>query len=331
MNKFDLISIGDASWDVFVMPTESETLCQLNDKQAMICFNYGDKIPVDEMAFSVGGNAANNAVGVRRLGVKSTAILTLGDDDIGNQIIEKLIKENVDTSMVYRQRDSVSNYSTVIVVRGERTIFSYKPEKRIYNFPEVLPDTEWIYLTSLGDSFNDVYKKVVSYIKANPQVKLAFNPGSRQVRAGADVIKSILEISYMIYINREEAQMLTGMQSSDGREKELLEKTIQLGPKIAIVTDGVGGSYLFDGSKYLHASVMPIDSYERTGAGDSFGSGMLSGLIQGKSMEESLLWGTVNSASVIGYAGAQRGLLNQDQLVEWLGRAKSSGVNVASL
>ena len=63
MNKLELLSIGDASLDVFVTPTESETHCRVDDKECFLCFSYGDKIPVKSLDFSIGGNAVNNAVG----------------------------------------------------------------------------------------------------------------------------------------------------------------------------------------------------------------------------------------------------------------------------
>ena len=101
MAKFDLITIGDASLDVFITPTESETLCRLDDKESLVCFSYGEKIPVKEMEFSVGGNAANNAVGTKRLGINCAVVLTLGDDEIGGQIVSKLESEGVDTTYVF--------------------------------------------------------------------------------------------------------------------------------------------------------------------------------------------------------------------------------------
>ena len=87
-NQPDLLSVGDASIDVFLTPTQSEALCQINTKECYIAFSYGEKIPVRNLEFSVGGNAANNAVGTTRLGVKTGLVLTLGDDAGGNQIIE---------------------------------------------------------------------------------------------------------------------------------------------------------------------------------------------------------------------------------------------------
>jgi hypothetical protein len=51
-------------------------------------------------------------------------------------------------------------------------------------------------------------------------------------------------------------------------------------------------------------------------------------MIHGKTLDEALLWGTVNSASVIGYTGSQKGLLKMEEMGEWLARCKSSGVGV---
>lgn len=326
-DELELLSIGDASLDVFITPTESETFCQLDDKDCLLCFTYGDKIPVADLQFSIGGNAANNAVGTKRLGVKSGVVLTLGDDNIGNQISEKLVKEGVDTSCVFRQKGKNSNYSTVVVSSGERTIFSYKPPRE-YCFPEKLPETKWIYLTSMGESFPPIYKKVVDHVKSNLEIKLAFNPGSRQIRAGTEKIRDVLEASFAVYVNRKEAEILTDFKDSQGKEKDLLQVLSALGPKISIITDGGNGSFVYNGEKFFKAGVMPVDAYERTGAGDSFGSGCLAALIKEKPLEEALMWGTVNAASVIGYAGSQKGLLTLEEMHNWLNRATSCEVVV---
>jgi sugar/nucleoside kinase (ribokinase family) len=322
----DLLSIGDASMDVFVTPTESETFCLIDDKECFLSFSYGDKIPVKDLAFSVGGNAANNAVGTSRLGIKSAPILTLGKDDIGDQIVNKLTKEGVDTRFVYREGEA-SNYSTAITVYGERTLFTYKVPKK-YIMPDEFPHTSWLYLTSLGDEFEETFQKVVTHLTTNPEVKLAYNPGSRQLRAGVEKSTEVLKVSYILYVNRKEAELFAGMGESHGQERELLKKLNELGPKMPIVTDGANGSFVYQDGKYYHAGILPVDSYERTGAGDSFGSGCVAALIKGKTIEEALMWGTVNSASVIGYAGAQKGLLRENEIGDWLERAKSCDVKI---
>lgn len=330
MNNLELLSIGDASIDVFMTPTESETLCQINTKECFIAFSYGEKIPVKNLEFSVGGNAANNAVGTTRLGIKTGLVLTLGDDSVGNMIVEKLKAEGVDMTFAIQQPSTSSNYSTIINYSGERTIFTYHAP-RSYEFPVALPATPWVYLTSMGESFRPFYNHIVDWLRRNTSVKLAFNPGSWQMKAGIEGIKDVLSLSHIIFVNREEAEKLTDLKDSHGKEKELLGKVMALGPKVVVITDGAEGSYIFDGTKTLKAGVLPVDAYERTGAGDAFGSGALSALIKGKSLEEALIWGTVNSASVIGYVGPQRGLIREAEMQEWIARYKSSGVKVETI
>jgi len=327
MNNPELLSIGDASLDVFITPSESETFCQINTHESLLCFTYGDKIPVKNLATSVGGNAANNAVGTIRLGVASAAVLTLGDDEIGKGMEDTLKKEGVSTKFITRQVKSFSNYSTIISVAGERTIFTFKSQKT-YVFPSNLPKTPWVYLTSMGDQFRPFYNDLLAWVRKDSEIKLAFNPGSRQLRAGTEALKDVMAASFIIYVNRKEAEKITGLKHSHGKEKELLNALSKLGPKIPIVTNGHNGSFAYDGKKYFNVGILPIDAHERTGAGDAFGSGCLAALIKGKELREALLWGTVNAASVIGYSGAQRGLLKKKDLPTWLERAKSSGVKV---
>lgn len=331
VGNFDLLSIGDASIDTFMTPLESETVCTIDKKQCLICFNYGDKIPVKNLEFSAGGNAANNAVGTKRLGIASAIVLTLGSDTVGNMIVEKLKAEGVDPTFVVQQPETMSNYSTVINYQGERTIFTYHAP-RSYEFPVQLPVTPWIYLTSMGESFRPFYNHMTEWLKKNTGIKLVFNPGSWQLREDYAAIGDIMSMTYLIYVNREEAEKLTKFSESAGRDRDLLIALNKLGPKICIITDGGNGVYAYDSinGKFIKCGILPVDAYERTGAGDAFGSGSLSAIIHGKSLDEALLWGTVNSASVIGYTGPQKGLLKFEEIPEWLERCKSSGVNVVA-
>ena len=322
----ELLSMGDASIDVFLTPTESESLCEIESKKSLICFSYGDKIPVQNLTFSIGGNAANNSVGSSRLGVKTAIILTLGDDSIAGQIRETLEKEKVNSDYVFKQPETNSNYSVVVNYGGERTIFTYHAP-RSYEFPVQLPITPWIYLTSMGENFRPFYVHIVEWLKKNPNVRMGFNPGSWQLRAGTKEIEDILALTYIIFVNREEAMKITG-QENTASEKELLSGLVKLGPKIAVITDGPNGSFAYDGDKFFKAPILPVEVKQRTGAGDAFGSGCLAALIKGKSLEEALLWGTVNSASVVGFVGSEKGLLHDSEILMWLDRARASNVKV---
>jgi len=330
MSNFDLLSIGDANLDAFIVPSESETLCDIDTKKCFIAFSYADKIPVKNLEFAVGGNSANNAVGVKRLGVNVGSVLTLGDDSTGIQIIEKLKKENIDLTYVIQQPSTLSNFNVVVSYTGERTIFTYHAP-RSYEFPVQLPKVPWVYLTSMGESYRPFYNHITEWLVKNPETKLAFNPGSWQLRGGTKEIGNVFKLSYIVFVNKQEAEKLTGHEAKSEVTKELLMALSGLGPKISVITDGGNGAYVFDGHRFLHCGVLPMDAYERTGAGDAFGSGFLSAIIKGKILEDALIWGTVNSASVIGYTGAQKGLLKEEDIDTWVERFKSSGVKVEEM
>jgi sugar/nucleoside kinase (ribokinase family) len=327
----DLLSVGDANLDVFIVPAEAESLCDVNTKKCLIAFSYADKIPVRNLEFSIGGNATNNVVGATRLGVKSGVVLTLGDDSTGIQIIDKLKSEGVDLTYSIQQPSTLSNFNSIVTYSGERTIFTYHAP-RSYEFPTQLPkDIKWMYLTSLGESYRPFYNHIAEYLVRNPNVSLAFNPGSWQLRDGLTGIGNILKLSKIVFVNKQEAEKLTGFKVKSEVTTDLLVKLSGLGPQISVITDGADGSYVFNGHKFLHCGIMPMDAYERTGAGDAFGSGFLSAVIKGKTIEEALIWGTVNSASVIGYVGAQKGLLKEEDIETWVERFKSSGVKVEEM
>lgn len=328
--NLDLLSVGDANLDVFITPSESESLCDINTKECLIAFSYADKIPVKNLEFSVGGNTANNSVGAKRLGINVASVLTLGDDSTGIQIIERLKQEGIDLTYVVQQPSTLSNFNVVVTYTGERSIFVYHAP-RSYEYPVQLPKVPWMYLTSMGESYRPFYTHITEWLVKNPETKLAFNPGTWQLRGGIKEIGNVMKLAHLIFVNKQEAEKLTGHEAKEEVTKELLMALSGLGPKVSVITDGGNGAYVFDGHKFLHCGIMPMDAYERTGAGDAFGSGFLSAVIKGKTVAEALVWGTVNSASVIGYVGAQKGLLKEEDMEIWVERFKSSGVEVGEM
>lgn len=98
---------------------------------------------------------------------------------------------------------------------------------------------------------------------------------------------------------------------------------MDFGPKIVAITDGPNGAYASDGENawLINAYPDPKPPYSRTGAGDAFASTFTSALALGKSVEEALMWGPINSMSVVQQVGAQKGLLSKEQIEEYLKNA----------
>lgn len=314
----DLITIGDSVVDTYAMIDENCPQTHLAQNKKLLCLNYGDKISVFEAGVAVGGNAPNVAIGARRLGAKTAVITELGKDLNAEFILKELKKEKVDSSLVRQQKRNKTRYSLVLNYRGERTILGYH-SPRTYSLPS-MPGTQWVYYTSLGKDFEKIQSKLIKYLHKHPETKLAVNPGSYQIKQGLESFKQILPKTDLLFINKEEAQIIVGEKMPP---KKLLQSIHKLGPKTVVLTDGVNGSFASDGQNMYALPIYPVNNISKTGAGDAYASGFLSALLQKKDLPEAMQWGSANSASVIGHIGAQVGLLNTKQIISYSRRFPS--------
>jgi len=320
MNQ-DFIAIGDTVVDEFIKLKEAHVSCDINHENCTISMKWGDKIPYDstELVPAV-GNAANAAVAAARLGLSAGFVSNVGKDRFGEEILATLKREGVDTTHVAVHDDIPTNHHYVLMYGSERTIL-IRHEAYPYIIPEGLATPKWIYLSSVGEHGEAFHTVLVEWFRAHPETKLAFQPGTYQIRFGKDKLKELYELTEVVACNKEEAELILGLGETD--IKTLLEKMRELGPKIALITDGPNGAYAFDGAEMLKVPMYPDQSppMSRTGAGDATTSSFVVALGLGKSLKEALMWGPINASSVVQQVGAQKGLLSREALEKLLSEA----------
>lgn len=313
---FDLISIGDSVIDTFI-PLNEAILTTVKG-EVVLGLKYGCKIPVGDSVSLVAGNVANNAVGASRLKMKTAGYLHIGNDDAGQKIKKKLKDEGVDIRYVVLNENLPSNQHIVLDFKGERTILvHHQPWK--YNLPD-LDRAKWVYYTSLSPAFvqSNIVNQLINYLEMS-SAKLLYNPGTFQIKAGIKKNPRLLSLTEVFIVNKEEARQILGFsESSDIAIKALLKSICDLGPKMAIITDGKQGSYGFDGEKFYQMGIFPAKLVEMTGAGDAYATGVLAGLFHGNSLSEAMRWGAANGASVVEQIGPEAGLLTYHQMQEKL-------------
>lgn len=311
----DIITIGDAAVDVFLNLDEATVKCELKTEHCQICFDYGDKIPVKNMRRILGcGNASNFAVGSARLKMKTAIVSILGNDEVAEHILKNWRKEKLDTSFVTIDKKRATNYSTILNYKNERTIFVFH-EVRDYKFPKKLPESTWLYYTSMGSGSESMQTKLLKHVQKS-KTKLVFQPGTFQLKLGLEALKPIIAASFATIVNKQEAERLLNEDTSD--IKILLSKLHQLGTKIAVITDGPKGAYAYDGRQFLFMPIFDVPIIERTGCGDAFATGLIAGLHHDETMAEAMRWGTANSAGVLGFIGPQKGLLDKNAMKKML-------------
>ena len=170
-----------------------------------------------------------------------------------------------------------------------------------------------------------MHGEIEKYLAAHPEVKLAFQPGTYQMKFGKEKLAGIYKRAEIFFCNKEESQRILGTQQ-EGDIKKLLSMVAELGPKIVVITDGTKGAYAFDaaGSKnmwQMRTYPDPKPPVQRTGAGDAFASTVTVALALGLPLAEALRWGPINSMSVVQGIGARAGLLSREKLEEYLKNA----------
>lgn len=319
-NKINVISVGDIVTDAFIKLKDDQASVVNNDQGSFLSMIYGSKLPYDyvEVIESV-GNAANAAVAFAKLNLNSSLITNVGDDDFGRDMIRALGTRQVDTRFVRINAGKKSNYHYVLWYKDDRTIL-IKHEEYKYVWPHI-DDNEmptWIYLSSVSQHAIDYHDKISDWLDQNPDVKLAFQPGTFQMEAGTERLKRIYQRSEVLILNREEAVTVGGGNHEDVHD--LINKLHDLGPKIVVVTDGPNGAYASNGSERFSMPLYPDPKppVDRTGAGDAFASTFVWALMRNNSLEMALQFAPINSMNVVQHVGAQGGLLSQDELENYL-------------
>lgn len=316
--QIDFLAVGDIVTDAFIELIDAwiETDNPQEDKE--LCMSFGSKLPYkDVTVVPAVGNSPNAAVSAHRLGLNSALVTDMGDDKFGKEQMQALKAEGVNTDYVTVHEGEQSNYHYVLRLGPERTIL-IKHTEWMYKFPNIQPAPKFLYFSSVASNSLPYHAEIAEYLKKNPETKLAFQPGTFQMRLGKEKLKEFYELSYLFFCNKEEAQDILKTDEKD--MKELLKMMRDVGPKIPVITDGPNGAYAYDGNKFLMMPMYPDPAppIDRTGAGDSFSSTLTSALALGKSLEEAIAWGPINSMNVVQHIGAQKGLLHREELEELL-------------
>lgn len=308
---FDVITVGNATVDLFFTIQDTNKHFRVNSETRELCIQQGDKVFIDNAKFLVGGNAANVAVGLQRLGLNTAIFTEIGQDEFSGKIINGLKKEDVNVSFVIESEHETSPFSVILNYKGERTIFTEDTEKE-HDFKFGSCQTNWIYLTSLGKKWKDAYKNTLEFAKKTG-AKIVFNPGASQIDAGENHVSVVLENTEILIVNKEEAEKI--IEKKDTEIEQLLKGLKVHGPKIIVITDGENGAYCIDENEQIfYQESKGEEVVERTGAGDAFSTGFLAATVSGKDIKQALLWGAKNAASVITKIGSQPGLLRKDEI-----------------
>lgn len=351
--KQNIITIGGATQDIFLQQNTSAAL-QFHQDQSnknFLLLEEGSKIDLEGLHYASGGGATNSAVSLKRQGFENvSSFFKIGDDCQGKFIINCLAKENIDIA-THVTTDSVPSGTSFILPTpsGDRIVLAYRGANADIQEGDlpfaVIEKHAYLYITPLAGKSAELLPGLVRRAKKSATT-IAVNPGSSQLNSNTESLIAALPFIDILILNAKEAQSLfrwflknyPTSNPTNATFKQALESTpnllnsfyattahnftltdyvdfiISQGPRIVVVTNGKEGVYVgTNTSLYFHPSIkLPI--INSVGAGDAFGSTFFAGLLHDQSIEESILRGIINSASVIQHQDAKAGLLSSAEI-----------------
>jgi len=312
---FDIITFGSATHDIFL---QSKTFKIIGEKKFItgkgLCLSLGQKIEVKDIYFSTGGGGTNTATTFASQGFKTAYCGVVGNDPAGEEVIKNLKKFKIDTRFVLKTKKKPTNLSVILSSDGqERTILVYRgasEELTKNKVPWSQLKAKWFYLAPLSGKLCGLFETLVDFAQKN-KIKVMANPGNSQLNLPQQTLKRILKKIDILVLNQEEASLLTKIPYQ--QEEEIFKKIDELSPGIAIMTKGPAGVVVSDGNYLYQAEPLKVKVVDRTGAGDAFAAGFLSGLIQSGQIVYAIQLAIANSSACLQKIGAKNGLLKKNQ------------------
>ena len=247
----------------------------------------GETILGNSYNIGPGGKGCNQAIAISRLGGKVNFISKLGDDEYGKLALDKLKKDNIDTSNIIVSNkhktgvagihvDRYTGKNAITVVRGAPSTLTTK------EIDTNLIKHSKIFLTQLEIPI----EVTLHCLKAAKEYGLIniLNPAP-----ACKISNDFFKLVDYFTPNETEAEFYTGVKiNNENDAKVSAKKLIDMGIKKVIITLGEKGLFYSDGKEEIYMKATPDKAVDTTGAGDAFNGGFSFALLKGKKIKECL-------------------------------------------
>lgn len=300
--EFDAVGFGTNAVDFLIIVPEYP--------------KFDSKIELTDYLQLAGGEVATAMVGLQRLGLKTSYVGRFGDDAAGDFGLQSLRDESVDLRFAEQITGAKTQIAFIIIDErnGERTVIWKRDKKLSYTAENVPPG-----VAGMG--------KVLHFTPHDTQacLKLAREARREKTIVSSDVdnvfegIERLLPNVDILLASAEFPEKLLGIKDY---KTALIELKSRFGCPIVGITLGESGSLIFCENEFIRTEgfAVPGGCKDTTGAGDSFRTGFLYGLLCGASVEESARMANAVAALKCRDIGARTALPDEKELNFLLGK-----------
>ncbi|MGI6004118.1 MAG: carbohydrate kinase family protein [Christensenellales bacterium] len=306
----DVVCVGNSAVDVPLRPVDESIFTT-------------DSYPVDRIVPTVGGSGTNVTTILRRLGVSAKLITMLGQDMLGDFLVEHCRRNGVDTADIVRNSDVDTPLSIGLVQEdGERTFVVSRGSSTFhFHIDHVnLAALKGAKILAVASIFimpkfdDDGLTRLFSAAKSEGLIICADMMKSRTGQR-MDAIENALSYIDYFFANYDEAAFLTGLE----RKEEIADKLLGTGAGHVIIKEGRKGCYVK--GPYIsevfpaYVNENPVDTI---GAGDNFAAGFIAGLLDNRSIADCARFANAAAAISVSAPGSTGGVKDKRQVLEFI-------------
>jgi sugar/nucleoside kinase (ribokinase family) len=289
-----VIAMGVHVLDVLVRPVES------------IPEGQGGQL-VEEIRVTAAGTAGGTALTLAKLGAQVRSAGAIGDDPLGDLLLELLRRQGIDTELLLRRGD-VQTSSSVLPIRpnGDRPAFHVIGANGSYGAADApldqISDATHLHLGAPEFMGGEAAARILSHARERGVVT------SADVLADGDpglldwIAPALAHLDYLLP-NREQVLAFTGADDVVAGSRALIDR----GVGCVAATCGGEGATVVDADTVESVPAFAVEVVDTTGCGDAFSAGFLRGLSLGRSRRDAAVLGCAAAALVAQGLGSDFG------------------------
>jgi 2-dehydro-3-deoxygluconokinase len=271
---------------------------------------------------SIGGAESNCAIGLARLGYSVSWVSRVGRDPFGTRVLKTIRGEGVDVSRVEMCDSAPTGLMFKESGPGNTTrVFYYRRQSaaaalRSEQFNSL--SAKYLFVTGITPALSDSNRKLtfdlVERFRASG-TKVAFDPNMRfrlwSPKEARNVFLELARNCDVLIPSLAEAEIMTGLNNEG---EHMLDALLSLGPPQIVLKAGDKGAWYADGTERGFCPCHSVVEIDPVGAGDAFCAGVLSGLLDGLPLRDSVTRGAALGAFCVSTFGDYQGLPDRNGL-----------------